>query len=522
MDRLVCGDVGFGKTEVAMRAAYLAVLGKTQVLVLVPTTILAQQHLQTFVKRFEGFGVTIDVLSRFRTVQKQKAVLKAFAEGKLDILIGTHRLLSADVVPKDLGLLVIDEEQRFGVAHKEKIKHLKTQVDVVTLSATPIPRTLHMSLMGVRDLSVINTPPMDRMAIRTRLVKMSDYILREAVEREIRRGGQVFFVHNRVEDIHAFGNYLLTILPRVRLAIAHGQMAERELETVMMRFVHGDVDVLLTTTIIESGLDIPRANTIIIHNADHFGLAQLYQLRGRVGRSNVQAYAYLLVSGDKLLTEVAQKRLNLLQELNDLGSGFKIASHDLEIRGAGNLLGHEQSGHVNTIGLELFTQMVEEAVAQLKGEDAVQPQRGEIKLELGFPYLLPERYIESTQQRLDIYKRLAELKTEEEVWELRQMLEDRYGQLPAEMANLFTLVQVRLVAQRYGLSALERSGGQLQARFGHPDRIDFERLMALLRDPRLKLKLEPEDKLLLGPMPDSAQGVLERLKMLDGVVKRAA
>ncbi len=522
MDRLVCGDVGFGKTEVAMRAAYLAVLGKKQVLVLVPTTILAQQHLETFTRRFENFGVTIDVLSRFRTPLEQRHVLKAFAEGRLDILIGTHRLLSADVVPKDLGLLIIDEEQRFGVAHKEKIKRLKTQVDVVTLSATPIPRTLHMSLMGVRDLSVINTPPMDRMAIRTRLVKSSDYIIREAVERELRRGGQVFFVHNRVEDIHAFGNYLLGVLPRVRLAIAHGQMAERELEEVMLRFVHGEVDVLLTTTIIESGLDIPRANTIIIHHADHFGLAQLYQLRGRVGRSNVQAYAYLLVSGDKLLTEVAQKRLNLLQELNDLGSGFKIASHDLEIRGAGNLLGREQSGHVNTIGLELFTQMVEEAVAQLKGEDALQPPRGEIKLELGFPYLLPERYIESTQQRLDIYKRLAEVKSEDEVWELRQMLEDRYGLLPPEMANLFILIQVRLAAQRYGLAALERAGGQLQARFAHPDRIDIDRLMALLRDPRLKLKLEPEDKLLLGPMPDSAQGVLERLKMLDGVVKQAA
>jgi len=522
MDRLVCGDVGFGKTEVAMRAAYLAVLGKKQVLVLVPTTILAQQHLETFMHRFEGTGVSVDALSRFRGPQEQKRILKDFAEGKLDILIGTHRLLSADVAPHDLGLLVIDEEQRFGVAHKEKIKQLKTQVDVVTLSATPIPRTLHMSLMGVRDLSVINTPPMDRLAIRTRLVKASDYIIREAVERELRRGGQVFFVHNRVEDIHAYGNYLLGVLPRVRLAIAHGQMAERELEEVMLRFVHGEVDVLLTTSIIESGLDIPRANTIIVDQADRFGLAQLYQLRGRVGRSNVQAYAYLLVSGDRLLTDVAQKRLNLLQELNDLGSGFKIATHDLEIRGAGNLLGREQSGHINTIGLELFTQMVEQAVEQLKGEDVLKPARGEIKLELGFPYLLPERYIESTQQRLDVYKRLAELKGEDEVWELRQMLEDRYGQLPPEMANLFVLVQVRLAAQRYGLVALERIGGQLQARFGQPDRIDFERLMVLLRDPRLKIKLEPEDRLLLGPMPDSAQGVLERLKMLDGVVRQAA
>ncbi|HUJ76361.1 MAG TPA: TRCF domain-containing protein, partial [bacterium] len=440
----------------------------------------------------------------------------------LDILIGTHRLLSQDVRPHDLGLLVIDEEQRFGVAHKEKIKQLKTQVDVLTLTATPIPRTLHMSLMGVRDLSVINTPPMDRMAIRTRLVKASDYIIREAVEREIRRGGQVFFVHNRVEGIHAYGNYLHSILPRVRLAVAHGQMGERELEDIMLRFVHGEIDVLLTTTIIESGLDIPRANTIIIHNADHFGLAQLYQLRGRVGRSNVQAYAYLLVSGEKLLTEVAQKRLNLLQELNDLGSGFKIASHDLEIRGAGNLVGREQSGHINTIGLELFTQMVEEAVAGLKGEDALRPARDECKLELGFPYLLPESYIQSTQQRLEAYKRLAEVKSEEEVWEARQLLEDRYGEPPPELANLFELLQIRLLASRYGLTALERAGGQLQARIGHPERINFERLLKLVANPALRLKLEPDDRLLLGPMPASPQGVLERLRLLEGLVRQAA
>ena len=522
MDRLVCGDVGFGKTEVAMRAAYLAVLGRKQVMVLVPTTILAQQHLETFTRRFAGFGVTVDVLSRFRTAREQKQVLKAFAEGKLDILIGTHRLFSADVAAKDLGLLIVDEEQRFGVAHKEKIKRLKVQVDVLTLSATPIPRTLHMSLMGVRDLSVISTPPMDRLAIRTRLVKTSDYIIREAVERELRRSGQVFVVHNRVEDIHAFGNALQAVLPRVRIAIAHGQMAERELEAVMLRFIHGEVDVLLTTAIIESGLDIPRANTILIHDADHFGLAELYQLRGRVGRSNVQAYAYLLVTGEKLLTEVAQKRLNLLQELNDLGSGFKIASHDLEIRGAGNLLGREQSGHIDAIGLELFTQMVEDAVAQIEGPEAPAPPRGEIRLELGFPYLLPELYIESAQQRLDVYKRLAEIRSEEEVWELRQALEDRFGKLPAEMANLFVLVQVRLAAQRYGLAALERANGQLQARFSDPERIDLDRLMALLRDPRVQIKLEPEDKLLLGPMPGSAEGVLDRLKMLDGVVRKAA
>jgi transcription-repair coupling factor (superfamily II helicase) len=522
MDRLVCGDVGFGKTEVAMRAAYLAVLGNKQVMILVPTTILAQQHYETFTKRFDGFAVTVDVISRFRTPQEQKKLLKAFAGGQLDVLIGTHRLLSADVLPKDLGLLIIDEEHRFGVAHKEKIKHMKTQVDVVTLSATPIPRTLHMSLMGVRDLSIINTPPMDRMAIRTRLVKASDYIVREAVEREIRRRGQVFFVHNRVETIHEYGNYLLSLLPRVRLAIAHGQMPEKQLEEIMLEFYHGNLEVLLTTTIIESGLDIPRANTIVINNADHFGLAQLYQLRGRVGRSNVQAYAYLMVSGDKVLTDVAQKRLTLLQELNDLGSGFKIASHDLEIRGAGNLLGAEQSGHINAVGLELFTQMVEDAVATLKGEDALRPASSEIKLELGFSYLLPETYISSTQQRLDVYKRLAEVKSDEEAWEMRQALEDRFGKLPAEMSTLFTLLHIRLQAVRYGITALERAGGRLQAKLGQPDRIDVERLLKLVADPKSGIKLLPDDRLILGPMPSAPEAVLERLKLLDGIVKAKA
>jgi transcription-repair coupling factor (superfamily II helicase) len=518
MDRLVCGDVGFGKTEVAMRAAYLAALGGKQVMVLVPTTILAQQHYDTFCRRFEPFPVRVDVLSRFRTTAEQKRVVKAFAAGEVDVLIGTHRLLSKDVVPKALGLLVIDEEQRFGVAHKEKIKKLRTQVDVLTLSATPIPRTLHMSLMGVRDLSIINTPPMDRIAVRTRLVKSSDYIISEAIEREVRRGGQVFFVHNRVEHIIRFGTYVQSLVPHLRVAIAHGQMPEKQLEDVMLGFVRGEVDVLVCTSIIESGLDIPRANTILVSDADHFGLAQLYQLRGRVGRSNVQAYAYLLVSPEKVLTEVAQKRLTLLQELNDLGSGFKIASHDLEIRGAGNLLGREQSGHINLVGLELFTHMVEEAVGKLRGEEAALPVETDCRLELGFPYLLPEDYIASTQQRLEVYKELAEIRSEPELWEARQSLEDRFGRAPEPLANLFELIRVRLLALRFGLSALERSGGELVARFGHPERVDVERLMALVANPAQSLRLLPDQRLALGPMPSTPQAVLERLKALEAVM----
>ena len=520
MDRLVCGDVGFGKTEVAMRAAYQVVLGGKQVIVLVPTTILAQQHYDTFSKRFEHVPVLIDVLSRFRTPTEQKKVVKSFAAGDIDVLIGTHRLLSKDLAPKELGLLVVDEEQRFGVAHKEKIKKLKTQVDVLTLSATPIPRTLHMSLMGVRDLSIINTPPMDRVAVRTRLVKASDYIITEAVEREVRRGGQVFVVQNRVETIHPFGNYVKSLLPHMRVAIAHGQMPEKQLESVMLSFVRGEIDVLISTSIIESGLDIPRANTIIINNADRFGLAQLYQLRGRVGRSNVQAYAYLLVSPDRVLTDVAQKRLILLQELNDLGSGFKIASHDLEIRGAGNLLGREQSGHINAIGLELFTHMVEEAVANLKGGEPLATQSVDCRLELGFPYLLPEGYIESTQQRLETYKQLAEIKSEEALWEARQVLEDRYGSIPENLANLFVLIRLRLMAAGYGVNVLERSGGQLLARFGRPERIDLERLMALVNGPASGLRLLPDDRLSLGAMPSTLEAVLERVRILEAVIVR--
>jgi transcription-repair coupling factor (superfamily II helicase) len=359
---------------------------------------------------------------------------------------------------------------------------------------------------------------MDRIAVRTRLVKSSDYIISEAIEREVRRGGQVFFVHNRVEHIIRFGTYVQSLVPHLRVAIAHGQMPEKQLEDVMLGFVRGEVDVLVCTSIIESGLDIPRANTILVSDADHFGLAQLYQLRGRVGRSNVQAYAYLLVSPEKVLTEVAQKRLTLLQELNDLGSGFKIASHDLEIRGAGNLLGREQSGHINLVGLELFTHMVEEAVGKLRGEEAALPVETDCRLELGFPYLLPEDYIASTQQRLEIYKELAEIRSEPELWEARQSLEDRFGRAPEPLANLFELIRVRLLALRFGLSALERSGGELVARFGHPERVDVERLMALVANPAQSLRLLPDQRLALGPMPSTPQAVLERLKALEAVM----
>ena len=380
MDRLVCGDVGFGKTEIAIRAAFKAVADSKQVCVLVPTTILAQQHFLSFLNRMEGMPVTIDVISRFRTPTEQRRTLKRLAAGAIDILIGTHRMLSADVKFKDLGLMVVDEEQRFGVRHKEKIKKFRANIDVLTLSATPIPRTLHMSMIGIRDLSLIVSPPPDRLAVRTRFLKANDHIIQEAVSREIRRNGQVFVVHNRVETIYKYAAYLKRILPEARIAIAHGQMGEHELEKIMMHFIEGEYEVLVSTTIIESGLDIPRANTMILNNAHQFGLAQLYQLRGRVGRSNLQAYAYLLVPPEKILTNVAEERLTILQELNDLGAGFKIASRDLELRGAGNLLGSEQSGHIASVGMELYTQMIEEAVQKLQQPQPTVLQPEEIKI----------------------------------------------------------------------------------------------------------------------------------------------
>ncbi|MCP4752827.1 MAG: transcription-repair coupling factor, partial [Proteobacteria bacterium] len=445
MDRLVCGDVGFGKTEVAMRAAYKAVIDSYQVGILVPTTILAQQHYDSFRKRFENTPVKVGLLSRFRTPKQIKSTLKDLKEGQVDIAIGTHRLLSKDVSFKQVGLLVIDEEQRFGVKHKETIKKMRTTVDTLTLSATPIPRTLHMSMVGIRDISVINTPPMDRRAIRTRLLKFNDYVIQEAVNREIRRNGQVFFIHNRVESIFHVGQYLNKILPRVKVAVAHGQMSERDLEQVMFDFINGEYDILLSTTIVESGLDIPNVNTIIINNADQFGLAQLYQLRGRVGRSSAQAYSYLMTPRDKVLSENARKRLTILQELNHLGAGFKIASHDLELRGAGNVLGAQQSGHIVAVGFELYTAMVEEAVAKIRKGEVKPKEDRETKLNLLVDANLPDSYIVSMNQRLDAYKTISSCRAEDELWDVRNSLEDRYGKLPAETVNLFHTMQIKLL-----------------------------------------------------------------------------
>ena len=508
MDRLVCGDVGFGKTEVAMRAAFRAVLDGYQVGLLVPTTILAQQHFDTFARRFEDHAINIGLLSRFQTPKKIKGTLRELKEGKIDIVIGTHRLLSKDVLFRNLGLLVIDEEQRFGVRHKETIKKIKTTVDTLTLSATPIPRTLHMSLTGIRDISVINTPPMDRRAIRTRLTKFSDYVIKEAVNREIRRNGQIFFIHNCVDSIHQIGQYLSRLLPRARIAVAHGQMAERELETIMLNFIDGAFDVLLATTIVESGLDIPNVNTIIVNNAETFGLAQLYQLRGRVGRSSVQAYAYLLTPREKLLSHIAQKRLAILQELNHLGAGFKIASYDLELRGAGNVLGPQQSGQIAAVGFEMYTSMIEEAVRAVGRGEAEEelPEENRVKLNLAFEANLPDSYINSMSQRLDAYKTVSSCKTEEELWEVRSSLEDRFGRMPNGAIGLFQSVQIKLMAAKMFIAQVKQEPSNLELTFTEEFQPDPTKITGFLNGSQYRPKLLPGNRIrVLLPKPTAEE-----------------
>ena len=449
MDRLVCGDVGFGKTEVAIRAAFKAVQDGKQVAVLVPTTLLAQQHHQTFSDRFAGYPVRVEVLSRFLTTAQAKAVIAGVRSGEVDVVIGTHRLLSDDLSFKDLGLLVVDEEQRFGVGHKEQIKQLKTGVDVLTLSATPIPRTLEMSLTGIRDLTLLNTPPADRMPILTYVGEYDDRAVGEAIRRELLREGQVFYVHNRVQDIERTAEHVRDLVPEARVAIAHGQMDEGTLESVVLAFWEGEYDVLVCTTIIESGIDMPTVNTLVVDRADLLGLGQLHQLRGRVGRSGQRAYAYLFVPVDRVLSEDAYERLKTIGEATELGSGFKIAMRDLEIRGAGNLLGTGQSGHIAAVGYDLYCQMVTEAVAELKGEPVREP--AEIKLDLPLAANLPREYVQKEELRLEAYRRLAAVTTDVEVADIRAEWEDRYGPLPPAAEALLAVARLRAEAARTGV-----------------------------------------------------------------------
>jgi transcription-repair coupling factor (superfamily II helicase) len=478
MDRLLCGDVGYGKTEVAMRAAFKAVQDGRQVAVLTPTTVLSFQHFETFKNRFRQFPINIEMISRFRTAKEQKLILEQVETGKVDILIGTHRLLSKDIKFQNLGLLVVDEEQRFGVRHKERLKQMRREIDVLAMSATPIPRTLHMSLVGLRDMSVIETPPRDRMAIQTVVAKFDEKLIRSAIEVELERGGQVYFVHNRVETIYEIAAKIQELAPTARVVVGHGQMSENELEKVMLTFMHHEHDVLVATTIIENGLDIPLANTMIVNRADRHGLSELYQLRGRVGRSNRRAYAYLLIPPEQELTEVARRRLAALKEFSDLGAGFKIAALDLELRGAGNLLGGEQSGHIEAVGFEMYTQMLEEAVSRLKGEEKV--ERPSVQLSLGIPLRIDESYISEENQRLRMYKRIAGVENEKAIEDVRTEMEDRYGPLPASVGHLLEAARLRLECERIGVAQVDRKRDAVHIRFMESAAVDPGRLMKLV------------------------------------------
>src|SRR4051794_18358220 len=470
MDRLLCGDVGYGKTEVAMRSAFKAVMDGKQVAFLAPTTILAFQHVKTLRDRFAAFPVRIDMVSRFRTKAEQKQTLEDLKNGKVEIIVGTHRLLSKDVQFRDLGLLIVDEEQRFGVAHKERIKQMRKRVDVLTMTATPIPRTLNMSLAGIRDMSIIETPPKDRLSIQTNVVKFDQEVIRRAVLTEMERGGQVYFVHNRVESIFSLGNLITRLVPEARVVVGHGQMSEDELERAMVEFVAHKFDVLLATTIIENGLDIPNANTIIINRADRYGLSQLYQLRGRVGRSDRRAYAYLLIPPEEALSPVAKKRLAAIREFSDLGSGFRVAALDLEIRGAGNLLGGEQSGHIEAVGFDMYMKLLEQTIKELKGEEVEDDIRANVNLRVDLR--INDEYIPDMNQRLTVYRRMAAVRSEDELDRLVLDVRDRYGPPPESVLNLAEYASIRILADRIGLESLDREGAIVVLKFRPDAKLD--------------------------------------------------
>ncbi|HEV8441598.1 MAG TPA: transcription-repair coupling factor [Methylomirabilota bacterium] len=517
MDRLVAGDVGYGKTEVALRAAFKAVADGRQAAVLVPTTVLAQQHFNTFSERFAPFPVRVELLSRFRSAKEQKAVVEGLARGAVDVVIGTHRILSKDVSFKNLGLLVVDEEHRFGVTHKERIKRLRTSVDVLTLTATPIPRTLYMSLSGVRDLSVIETPPLDRLPVETIVTGFSRSVIKEAIDRELARGGQVFFVHNRVQSLPSMTAFVQKLCPGARVAMGHGQMAERDLEAVMVKFVDGQIDVLVSTAIVESGLDIPASNTIIINRADRFGLAQLYQLRGRVGRERQQAYAYLLIPPEGLLDETAQRRLRVIEEMTELGAGFRLAMRDLEIRGAGNLLGAAQHGHIAAVGFDLYTKLLSEAVRELRGEPA--SERVEPVISVDVEALLPETYVTEVNQRLGLYQRLAEVEEPEELAQVRTELADRFGPPPAAVEALLDVVTLRVAARRVGVERIDARQARAVLTFASSTAVTPEQILKVIAQSRGRMALKKEYTLEAripeGPWPavrDAIAGVLQSLR----------
>lgn len=525
MDRLICGDVGYGKTEIAIRAAFKAVSDGKQVVFLVPTTILAQQHYNTLVQRMMDFPVSIDVLSRFRTASEQKKTLERLKKGSLDIVVGTHRVLSSDIKFKNLGLLIVDEEQRFGVTHKEKIKQLKRDVDVLTLTATPIPRTLHMSLIGIRDMSVLDEPPVDRLPIQTYVLEHNDEIIREAISRELARGGQVYYVFNRVNGIDEVANTVAKLVPEANVAFAHGQMHEHTLEKIMYDFISGEIDVLISTTIIETGLDISNVNTMIIDDADRLGLSQLYQLRGRVGRSNRTAYAFLMYRRDKMLKEVAEKRLHAIKEFTELGSGFKIAMRDLEIRGAGNLLGAEQSGHMEAVGYDLYCKMLNETVKSLKGE-VTDEDTFETTVDMDMDAFIPATYIKNEILKLDIYKRIAEIESEEEMMDMQEELVDRFGDLPAAVNNLLNIALLKFICHSVYVAGLVHKDSEVKLLMYPKAKLAVEKLPQLLTKYQNSLKLIPQaNPYFVYKLPSNPKGkmdtilVFENLKTLLGDFK---
>ncbi len=507
MDRLVCGDVGYGKTEVALRGAFKAALDGKQVGILVPTTILAQQHYETFHERLKEYPVTVEVISRFRTPKEQKEILERLKKGTIDIIIGTHRLLQKDVLFKDLGLLIIDEEQRFGVKDKERLKAFRAVVDIMTLTATPIPRTLYMSMMGIRDLSIIDTPPVDRLAVKTFVARFSEELIREAVLREIRRGGQIFFVHNRVQTIAKRAELLAQLVPEAKIAVGHGQMGEHELEKVMLGFMHGETNLLLCTTIIESGLDIPNANTLIIDHADKFGLSQLYQLRGRVGRSSQRGYAYLLIPGEGAISSDARERLRILQDISELGAGFRIATHDMEIRGAGDMLGNRQSGTVTEIGLELYNQMLEETICRMRGEEMIERVEPEINLKV--PAFIPEAYVKDAGQRLVIYKKLTQAESEEDVLDVQNEICDRFGKYPLATSYLFEIMKLRVMLKKLLVRQIDISGKTVVISFHPRTPASPDTIIGMMRSEPKNYQFTPDYKLVCTLKGTSFEDILE-------------
>ena len=521
MDRLLCGDVGYGKTEVALRAAFKCVMDGKQVALLVPTTILAEQHYKNLKKRFSDFPVSIEMISRFRTAKEQKATLQAVKEGNVDILVGTHRLVSKDIQFKDLGLLIVDEEQRFGVAQKEKIKNLKKNVDVLTLSATPIPRTLHMSLTGVRDISVIETPPEERYPIQTYVVEQNDQLIRDAIIREISRGGQVYFVYNRVENIQEIASYIQNLVPEAKVGIAHGQMTEKQLEKEVLDFMNNEFNVLVCTTIIETGIDIQNVNTIIVYNADKMGLSQLYQLRGRVGRSNRIAYAYLLYTKDKVLTEVAEKRLKALKDFTELGSGFKIAMRDLEIRGAGNMMGSSQHGHMATVGYDLYCRMLEDTVKLIKGDIDKEPI--DTTVDLKVDAYIPSSYIEDEMQKIEVYKKIAAIESIEEYNDIKEELEDRYSEIPEPVFNLMDIAYIKSRAKLIFIEEIKEVNNYIIFKFAKDDDSYKEVFKKMLKDYKnnILLKFGEEPSFIFKPTDQKKEEMLKFFKeMLENLMKK--